>query len=101
MPALPPCRPKVPPRVPDEAAAFLCPTTPRTLARTVEDALRGLPGFTLDHPELIEDTVARLGAHGDLLELPVEIDGCRVRQLFLALPAFVPRPTGASLLARA
>lgn len=80
------------------AAAFLCPITPRALARAVEDGLRGLPGFTLDHPELIEITVARLVAHGDLLELPVEADGRRVRQLFLGPPAFVPRRAGCFLL---
>lgn len=80
------------------AAAFLCPTTPRALARAVEDVLRGLPGYTLEHPELIEATVTRLVAHGDLLELPIEIDGRRVRQLFLGPPAFVPRRTGCFLL---
>ena len=84
------------------AASFLCPITPRALARSVGECLDGL--VTKDQPDtrgsfvgtMLEDLVA----YGDLIEAPIEDDrsGISRRLLFLAQPSYVPLPSSICLL---
>lgn len=80
------------------AASFLCPTTPARLARSVDEAITGLPGYGDETTALIESTLNSLLSYGDLIELIVDEDEGRRRKLFLGPPSFVRRRSGACLL---
>jgi len=80
------------------AASFLCPITPGLLARSVDEALVGLPGYSERTRAILEETVDALVSYGDLLELPVEEERGRHRYLYLGPPAFVQRQSGVILL---
>lgn len=80
------------------AASFLCPTTPSTLRRAVEDALRGLGEPASELRNGIDETLRDLVGIGDLLVLRVESGDMAAQQLFLGTPAFVPRDSGAFLI---
>lgn len=70
------------------AASFLCPATPRRLARAVDDALEGLPDVYEMREDLVE-TAESLTAYGDLLEIASSASGLAQRQLYLGPPGFV------------
>lgn len=80
------------------AASFLCPTTHARLVRSVDEAIRGLPGCDDATTALIESTLDSLLSYGDLIELTVDEAEGRRRKLFLGPPSFVRRRSGACLL---
>lgn len=76
------------------AASFICPTSPRTLVRTMREALRGLVPDDLFEPGAgspIRQVLDDLVAHGDLIEAPINDEDFRVahRVLFLGPPSYV------------
>ena len=80
------------------ASSFLCPCTERTLIRAVLDPLYALHD---EHeiPELVEQTLEDLVAHGDLLELQSNTNQETAGMfLYAAPPSFVRRTSGAVLV---
>lgn len=80
------------------ASSFLCPCTERTLIRAVLDPLYSLHE---EHelPELVEQTLEALVAHGDLLELQSNTNQETTGVLlYAAPPSFVRRTSGSVLV---
>jgi hypothetical protein len=77
-------------------AAYLCPCSPRSIVRSVEEAMRGL---TPDPKRLLSDAeraVERAMLAGDLLELSqvtTDDPAAKGTWVFAAPPAFVARPS--------
>lgn len=82
-------------------AGFLCPCSPRTIIRRMVESHVGLVDDVPMFEELVESSIERLVAIGDLLELSdVALEGEHVRGTWLvaAPPAFVVRPSGSAFL---
>jgi len=81
------------------AASFLCPTSPTRLASAVAQSLNWLLDPNEQLIEELDEVIQELVGYGDLLELSTvgEAAGART-QLYLGLPAFVRRASGAYLL---
>lgn len=72
------------------AASFSCPMSPRALREMLVESLRELTDLG-EVSEDVDEMIAKLVAHGDLVEAPIEdpVSGRETRTLFLAAPAFV------------
>lgn len=74
------------------AASFHCPTSPRSLARIVEESLIGVVDWEdTDGERPVRAMLQDLVGYGDLVEVPVEDPGRGTlhRTLFLGQPAYV------------
>lgn len=80
------------------AASFMCPSPPRQIVQAVYEAMKGLPGFRKDCLDELKELLEALISYGDLVLVPMSLDGSTGWQVFLSFPRFVRRESGAFIL---